>query len=57
MLLGLLVLAVSFTVSAWTRTPAPMTVHGWIALRLGIVFSVVIGCGLMAHVLQQPAGL
>ena len=47
-LLGLLALAVGFTVSAWTRTPASMGIHGWIALGLGISFSLVIGCGLMA---------
>jgi hypothetical protein len=47
-LLGLLALAVSFTVSAWTRTAASMSIHGWIAFGLGIVFSVVSGCVLMA---------
>jgi hypothetical protein len=46
-LLGLLALAVSFTINAWTRTAGSMSIHGWIALGLGIVFSVVIGCGLM----------
>jgi hypothetical protein len=25
-----------------------MSVHGWIALGLGVFFSVLIGCGLMA---------
>jgi heme/copper-type cytochrome/quinol oxidase subunit 2 len=45
---GLLALAVSFTINAWARTAASMSFHGWIALGLGIVFSVVIGCGLMA---------
>jgi heme/copper-type cytochrome/quinol oxidase subunit 2 len=46
-LLALLALAVSFTINAWTRTAGSMSIHGWIALGLGIVFSVVIGCGLM----------
>jgi len=45
---GLLALAVSFTINAWARTAASMSIHGWIALGLGIVFSVGIGCGLMA---------
>ena len=49
-LLGLLVLAVMFMVSAWTRTNAEMSVHGWVALSLGVFFSLVIGCGLMALV-------
>lgn len=47
-LLGLLALAVTFMVSAWQRTDAQMSVHGWIALSLGVFFSIVIGCGLMA---------
>ena len=49
-LLGLLVLAVMFMVSAWTRTNAEMSVHGWVALSLGVFFSLLIGCGLMALV-------
>jgi heme/copper-type cytochrome/quinol oxidase subunit 2 len=47
-LLGLLALAVTFMVSAWQRTDAQLSVHGWIALSLGVFFSIVIGCGLMA---------
>ena len=39
-----------FMVSAWTRTNAEMSVHGWIALTLGILFSLIVGCGLMALV-------
>jgi hypothetical protein len=35
-------------VDTWQRTDAPMSVHGWIALGLGVFFSVLIGCGLMA---------
>jgi len=35
-------------VSAWQRTDAQMSIHGWIALGLGVFFSIVIGCGLMA---------
>jgi protein-S-isoprenylcysteine O-methyltransferase Ste14 len=47
-LLGFLALALSFMVSAWQGSTARMSVHGWIALSLGVVFSVLIGCGLMA---------
>jgi protein-S-isoprenylcysteine O-methyltransferase Ste14 len=47
-LLGFLGLALSFMVSAWRGSTAQMSVHGWIALSLGVVFSVLIGCGLMA---------
>jgi hypothetical protein len=39
-----------FMVSAWTRTHAVMSVHGWIALTLGVLFSIILGCGLMALV-------
>jgi hypothetical protein len=35
-------------VQAWQRTDAQMSVHGWIALSLGVFFSILIGCGLMA---------
>jgi len=47
-LLGLLGLALWFMVSAWTAIDARMSGHGWTALVLGIVFSVLVGCGLMA---------
>ena len=49
-LLGILALAVMFMISAWTRTNAQISVHGWIALTLGVLFSLIIGCGLMALV-------
>jgi heme/copper-type cytochrome/quinol oxidase subunit 2 len=49
-LVGIFALAVMFMVSAWTRTNAQISVHGWIALTLGVVFSLIIGCGLMALV-------
>ena len=49
-LLGILALAVMFMVSAWTRTNAEMSAHGWIALTLGVLFSLIVGCGLMALV-------
>jgi len=47
-LLGLLALALTFMVSAWQGSTARMSIHGWIALGLGVFFSVLIGCGLMA---------
>ena len=47
-LLSLLAVALTFMVDTWQRTDAPMSVHGWIALGLGVFFSVLIGCGLMA---------
>jgi len=47
-LCGLLLLALTFMVQAWTRIEAQMSVHGWIALTLGVVLSVAIGSGLMA---------
>ena len=49
-LLGILAFAVTFMVSAWTRTNAQISVHGWIALTLGVLFSLIIGCGLMTLV-------
>jgi peptidoglycan/LPS O-acetylase OafA/YrhL len=47
-LLGLLAVAVRFMVSAWNLTDAHMSGHGWFALTLGIIFSMIFGCGLMA---------
>ncbi|MGF1454523.1 MAG: hypothetical protein ACFB6R_04015 [Alphaproteobacteria bacterium] len=48
-LLGLLAFAGWFAYREWTLQAAtPMDVHGWIALGLGFVFTVVLGVGLMA---------
>jgi len=47
-LLSLLAVAVNFMVDTWQRTDAQMSVHGWIALSLGVFFSLLVGCGLMA---------
>jgi TRAP-type C4-dicarboxylate transport system permease small subunit len=47
-LLSLLAVAVTFMVDTWQRTDAQMSVHGWIALSLGVFFSLLVGCGLMA---------
>ena len=46
-LVGMLALAVMFMISAWTRIHAEVSVHGWIALTLGVFFSLIVGCGLM----------
>jgi hypothetical protein len=35
-------------VYAWTSVDVEMSIHGYIAMILGIVFSLMIGCGLMA---------
>lgn len=48
-LAAILILTVFWAVSVWTSSSeVPMSKHGWIALGLGTVFSLVIGCGLMA---------
>jgi heme/copper-type cytochrome/quinol oxidase subunit 2 len=47
-LLGLLAIAIKFMVDAWQHSTGVMSIHGWIALGLGVFFSIVIGCGLMA---------
>jgi uncharacterized membrane protein HdeD (DUF308 family) len=47
-LLGLL-LGVSWSMyRVWNHFDTPMSVHGWIALVLGVVFSLIVGIGLMA---------
>lgn len=48
-LLVMLIFAVIWASMAWTAgASTPMSGHGWAALTLGVVFSLVIGCGLMA---------
>jgi pilus assembly protein TadC len=47
-LLAILGLALWCAVSAWNAVDVEMSIHGYIAMILGIVFSLVIGCGLMA---------
>lgn len=50
-LVGLLALAGYFAVGAWTSMDGvAMSVHGWIALALGVVVSFAVGAGLMALV-------
>ena len=48
-LLGLLAAAGWYAARAWISVDGPpMPVTGYIAMTLGVVFSVVVGCGLMA---------
>ena len=47
-LLGFLAVDIKFMVDAWQHSAAVMSIHGWVALGLGVFFSIVIGCGLMA---------
>ena len=47
-LFALLALAITFMITTWQQSQARMSIHGWIALGLGVFFSVVVGCGLMA---------
>jgi hypothetical protein len=50
-LLALLAASVWFAAYAWTAIEGPpVPVEGQIAMWLGIVFSLVVGCGLMALV-------
>jgi hypothetical protein len=50
-LLGLLVLVVVWAVYAWNAEgPAAMTGHFYVAMGLGIFFSLVVGVGLMTLV-------
>jgi hypothetical protein len=36
--------------AGWTMTDVAMPIHGWIAMGLGIFFSLVVGVGLMGLV-------
>jgi hypothetical protein len=47
-LLGIFAFTLVYTIDAWRRFDGHLGVHGWIALALGVVFSIVVGCGLMA---------
>lgn len=47
---GALGAVIWYAVHAWFSVPDQMTRHGYIALVLGIVFSVALGAGLMALV-------
>jgi hypothetical protein len=61
-LFGLLGAAVWFAVWGWTSLEGSIPPSGYVAMALGIVFSLVIGCGLMAlifyssrHGYDEPA--
>lgn len=47
---AILVAAVILSVQVWTGMDAAMTGHGWFALAIGVVLSIVVGAGLMALV-------
>jgi hypothetical protein len=47
-LLALLAATLWWAIYAWTSVDVEMSIHEYIAMILGIVFSLVIGCGLMA---------
>ena len=49
-LFGILGLSIWWVIYAWTSqygADAPMSIHGYIAMVLGIVGSLIVGCGLM----------
>ena len=47
-LLLILAAALAFAYSGLTMPGEPMPTEGWIALTLGVVFSLIVGIGLMA---------
>jgi len=47
-LLAILGVAAYATAEAWRGVGLTMTLHGWIALALGVVISIALGVGLMA---------
>jgi hypothetical protein len=47
-LLTLLILAFAWAIYAWNSIEVEMSVHGYVAMVLGIVFSLAVGCRLMA---------
>jgi hypothetical protein len=47
-LFAILVAAAWFAVRAWVLQGPPMPATGYVAMILGVIFSLVIGCGLMA---------
>jgi hypothetical protein len=49
-LAAILVLAILWAIYAWNSVEVEMSVHGYVAMILGIIFSLVVGCGLMALV-------
>jgi predicted membrane-bound mannosyltransferase len=49
-LAGLAILSLVYLVQAWLHVDAEMSIHGWIALTLGVVVTMAVGVGLMALV-------
>ena len=49
-LVAILVLAILWAIYAWNSVDVEMSVHGYVAMILGIIFSLVVGCELMALV-------
>ncbi len=47
-LAGLSILALTFLVQGWWHVEAEISMHGWIALTLGVVVTMAVGVGLMA---------
>jgi|GEM_PF-347070 len=48
-LLGILAVASWYAARAWTAVQGPpMPSNGYVAMTLGVVFSLLVGCGLMA---------
>lgn len=47
-LLAFLGVTLWWAVHAWNVVDVEMSVHGYVAMILGIVFSLLLGCGLMA---------
>ena len=56
-LVALLALAVWFAIFSWTAIEGPsIPTVGYVAMALGVVFSLVVGCGLMALVFYSSRG-
>lgn len=49
-LLGILALSVYGVAQAWKGVGLELSLHGWIALTLGVVLSIALGVGLMSLV-------
>ncbi len=56
-LVALLAFAVWFAIHSWNAIEGPpIPAGGYVAMGLGIVFSIVVGCGLMALVFYSSRG-
>jgi hypothetical protein len=53
-LLALLGVTVGWAIWGWQQTAGTaMGFHGWLAMILGVVFTIVVGCGLMGLMLYS----